>query len=462
MLLNSAEQNTESSVQETHSANVRRSRRTGKELINQFEILRELGEGSFGKVVLCRDVNQQYSRLAMKIIRKFSSKKSSSENKAYLDDIRREVAIMKRLDHPNIVHLYEVIDDPNSDKMYLVMEYLPGGPVLNKDSSSLSEHRCRIYMRDIVMGLEYCHDNGIIHHDLKPENILIGQDGHLRICDFGVSIICRNDDKETVLRGTPPFLAPEVIIRSQTKQPFAGKPVDIWALGITLYMMVFNRAPFKGHQIQETFKLIVHQKLSFPFRLSNELTDFLNKILDKNPDTRINMDEIKVHPWLTNFGQEPFPAKLKGIEITQKELDDAFTSILPLRMVIDVKRRLHKHLLDARDKISRNENRSEQSVTNDTTDNSELNDDQIMDEIISDRSQRDPNLDDQIENNENDWKGGRQNINSSFIRDDKQDPLSSAHNKEINNMQSEIQQANLFNVPQSNLQQQRPDFPNVF
>ncbi|KAA6375656.1 MAG: putative calcium/calmodulin-dependent protein kinase kinase 2, partial [Streblomastix strix] len=250
---------------------------------------------------------------------------------------------MKKLNHPCIVHLYEVIDDPNSEKLYLIMEYLPGGPCLKKGSPALSEEQSRVYMRDIIMGLEYCHDNGIIHHDLKPDNILIGSDSKLRICDFGVSIIYGVDDHSTLIRGTPPFLAPEVVTKTSQSPPYAAKPVDIWAAGITLYMFLFEKPPFRGKTIPETFKAIATQTLKVPYRLSNELTHFLFRILDKNPTTRLTINHTKAHPWLTQYGHDPFPDKYSLIEVSDNDLNRAITRILPLRMVIDLKVLIHKH-----------------------------------------------------------------------------------------------------------------------
>ncbi|KAH7819541.1 putative calcium/calmodulin-dependent protein kinase kinase 2 [Monocercomonoides exilis] len=349
---------TETSVTDTTHAQVHFNRRTGKEYVNQYELHRKLGAGSYGTVWLCFDM--QYSppvKVAMKIMSKRNLIKKSSNKQSALDDVKREIAIMKKLDHPNVVKLYEVIDDPKSDNLYLVMEYLSGGTCMKTDEPPLQENTCRIYMRDIIMGLEYIHDNDIIHHDLKPDNILIGSDTRLKICDFGVSMLCDGDnDMSHSIRGTPPFLAPEVVSQKPNSRPYAGRPVDVWAVGITLYIFLFGRPPFKGKNIQQTFHLIKTQKLVLPNRVSPALTDFLMRILDKNPDTRITINEMKEHPWLTADGQWPFPAKKEKVTISADEIEAAVTTLAPLTLVIGLKMKMRHIAQDIRRKASTREN----------------------------------------------------------------------------------------------------------
>lgn len=188
------------------------------------------------------------------------------------------------------------------------------------------------------MGLEYIHAHNIIHHDLKPDNILIGEDGKLKICDFGVSMLTQSkDEKSTAVRGTPPYLAPEVILKRAGNNAYAGRPVDIWALGVTLYQFLFGRLPFKGPTIPETFNLIVNKRLALPTRVSPHLQNFLVRILCKDPEKRITIPEMKVHPWLTVDGQWPFPAQEHLVEVSSEEIEKALTHLAPLTNIVGLK-----------------------------------------------------------------------------------------------------------------------------
>ncbi|KIY44205.1 kinase-like protein [Fistulina hepatica ATCC 64428] len=185
--------------------------------------------------------------------------------------IRKEIAIMKKLYHPNVVRLYEVIDDPLKTKIYMVMERLRGGEVLwtRNDRPILTVEQVRRIMRDVILGIQYLHHQGIIHRDIKPGNLLYSDDRRqVKIADFGVAHFSHAlrleaagsdslqntdpillDDTELSKRaGTPPFLAPEVVYEyaehSTNGRPAITKAIDIWALGVTLYALLFGKLPF--------------------------------------------------------------------------------------------------------------------------------------------------------------------------------------------------------------------------
>ncbi|KAK2942699.1 putative serine/threonine protein kinase [Blattamonas nauphoetae] len=345
-----------SDVVDTQNAKHRVNRRTGREYINQYELHHKLGAGAYGVVLLAKDLEKNNMNVALKILNKKQLMKSKNDTKAQnnvLADLRREIAIMKKLDHQNVVKLYEVIDDPNSDNLYLAMEYLPGGPCWKKDSPTFQESLCRAYMRDIIMGLEYCHDNDIIHHDIKPDNILIGADHKLKICDFGVSMLVpAENDEERCVRGTPPFLAPEIINGAKTHQPYAGRPVDVWAVGITLYMFLYGFPPFKGKTIPDTFNCIVRNPLRFPNKLTPELMTLIGGILDKNPATRLTIAQIKEDPWMTMGGAWPFPVTNNKIDVNEEEMDKAITTLLPLSLIIGIKLKMGRHAENARKNLA--------------------------------------------------------------------------------------------------------------
>jgi len=179
------------------------------------------------------------------------------KNKTVYKLVETEIAIMKKMCHPNIVQLYEIIDDPKSNKLYLVMKYISGGTLAEKIKKvgKLPPDQCWNYFRDLIQGLEYCHKvAGIIHRDIKPENLLIGEDDTIHIADFGVSFMIENgSDEARATFGSAQYMAPEICKGSNYK----GKQTDLWAAGITLYYMALGELPFDGKNRETLSKLII-------------------------------------------------------------------------------------------------------------------------------------------------------------------------------------------------------------
>lgn len=279
---------------------------SGKMMLNQYMVMKTLGKGSFGTVRLCFNLNDK-KLYAIKTLNKKQLTRTrglrKQRNADPLDDLKREIAVMKKLKHPNLVKLYEVIDDPVSTKLLMVMEHVQGGPIMPEGSSStcMSEQVVVHYFRDMCMGLDYLHFNYISHGDLKPDNMLLSAGGEVKITDFGCSRVL-DSAEELVSRttGTPVFYAPEMT-RREPYNPFAA---DIWALGVTLYQFVFGVTPFTGGSAQELYTSIANDELAFPKSqyVSEELRDLLNCMLDKDPEARIQLPEIMGHPWVTQGG----------------------------------------------------------------------------------------------------------------------------------------------------------------
>jgi len=234
----------------------------GNKTINEYAVLRDLGRGAYGKVKLVVHV-ETGTHAAIKILNKSMLAKVKkggtgdiSSSVSALDDVIREVAIMKRLNHPNIIRLYEVIDDPECLKMYIIMDLAPNGPIFRLgESEPLATDRVRHLAVGICQGLDYLHLHGIVHRDIKPENILLDAENEPRLTDFGVANVqAEGDAKETVddTQGTPAFLTPEQI----NVQPLPGHMTDLWALGVTLYILCFAKLPFTGDNMQELFAQI--------------------------------------------------------------------------------------------------------------------------------------------------------------------------------------------------------------
>ncbi|KAG7272872.1 hypothetical protein CRUP_029312, partial [Coryphaenoides rupestris] len=215
----------------------------------------------------------------------------------------------------------------------MVFELVKQGAVMEVPADKpFNEDQARFYFKDLLRGMEFLHYQKIIHRDIKPSNLLVGDDGHIKIADFGVSNQFEGADALlTSTVGTPAFLAPETL--SETRKNFSGKALDVWAMGVTLYCFLFGVCPFMDERI-----LSLHQKIrTLPVDLpehteiSEDAKDLLLKMLDKNPESRISIPQIKVHPWVTMHGTEPLPLEDENccmiIEVTEEEVENSVKHI---------------------------------------------------------------------------------------------------------------------------------------
>ncbi|XP_072979186.1 serine/threonine-protein kinase GRIK1-like [Typha angustifolia] len=277
----------------------------GNKMINEYVRLYKIGSGSYGKVVLYQSVKdgKQY---AIKVFHKpYLLKLRVGPSETAMTDVLREVSIMKMLDHPNIVNLVEVIDDPSADNFYMVLEYVEGKWVCEGSgpTGGLGENTSRRYLRDIVAGLMYLHSHNIIHGDIKPDNLLVTSSGMVKIGDFSVSQVFE-DDNDVLRRspGTPVFTAPECCLGLT----YHGRAADTWALGVTLHCMVLGQYPFLGDTLHDTYDKIVKKPLLIPDDVTPQLKDLLEGLLCKDPQNRITLQAVAKHPWV--IGEEgPIP-----------------------------------------------------------------------------------------------------------------------------------------------------------
>ncbi|KAI7816893.1 kinase-like domain-containing protein [Gamsiella multidivaricata] len=347
-------------VKETHTMMKDYDPTTGNKMINKYMVVRELGRGVHGKVKLCRDTVTD-ELCAIKIVDKTTRRRLGRAQISNEQKIRREIAIMKKCIHPNVVRLIEVIDDPNARKIYLVLEYMEGGEVRWKDSDDrpiLLLGDARAIFRDVVLGLEYLHMQGIIHRDIKPANLLLSGDGTVKISDFGVSHFSEKNALEHDLENTPPwgddlelaktagspaFFAPELCYASNTGQGYASRPpitkaIDIWALGVTLYCFVYGRCPFIAETEFELFNIIPRKQPSYPDFVpgrefvSPSLKDLLSRLLEKDVSRRITLKEVKEHPWVIEDMLDPElwrietdPGNYQRVHVTDEDLKGAVT-----------------------------------------------------------------------------------------------------------------------------------------
>lgn len=269
----------------------------GNKMVNEYVRECLIGTGSYGKVVLYRSKldGRQY---AIKIFRKSRLRKVRvGPSQTAMTDVLREVEIMKCLDHPHIVKLIEVIDDPDSDNFYMVLEYVEGRRIFEGSGpdGGIGEANARRYFRDAVAGLMYLHNQNVIHGDIKPENLLITGDGRIKIGDFSISQKLQDSNDELHRSpGTPVFTAPECCLGSA----YHGKPADVWALGVTLFCMLFGGYPFIGDTLQDMYDKIVNKALQLPDRLSPDLMSLLEGLLCKDPNVRFTLDKVTHNAWV--------------------------------------------------------------------------------------------------------------------------------------------------------------------
>mmetsp|Transcript_2849 Transcript_2849/g.5351 ORF Transcript_2849/g.5351 Transcript_2849/m.5351 type:complete len:701 (-) Transcript_2849:72-2174(-) len=289
---------------ETNKVEVEKALKGQMTFVNQYIIIKTLGQGSYGKVKLGLNTNDQ-NLYAIKIVDKsqLKRKRIAGPGKATaLDTVRREIAIMKKLSHANVTNLIEIIDDPDGKHLYMILEYIDGGAVEPPDDG-FDESYIRPILRDVCKGLDYLHYHKVVHRDLKPANLLKSSLGVIKVADFGVSQMIELTDKFQNTAGTPAFLAPEMC----NSGPYSGVPTDLWALGVTLFNLFYGVVPFAAPTLLGMYDAIRDNELVFPDtkNISDQLKDLISKLLRKNPDERIGLPEVFSHPFTTVNGTMP-------------------------------------------------------------------------------------------------------------------------------------------------------------
>lgn len=264
---------------------------TGKEPETKsrfYRVGKLLGRGAFGKVSLgMHKVTNQL--VAIKSINKEFLEEERSRRK-----VAREVAILKKLQHPNIINLYETFE---TDKHFLlVTELCPGGDLLNyvRRRRKLTEDVAKYFFKQLVHACIYCHKKGVVHRDIKLDNILLDQKGTLKLGDFGVSRAVKKNEILKDQCGTPAYIAPEVLHNNG----YSGKLSDTWSCGVVLFAMLYGTVPFKGTNMDELHALIKNGTYTLKDDVSKEARKLIKSILEVNPNKRIKLKEILLTQWL--------------------------------------------------------------------------------------------------------------------------------------------------------------------
>ncbi|KAG9063501.1 hypothetical protein KI688_004385 [Linnemannia hyalina] len=346
--------------------------------LKQYILIKEIGRGAFGKVHLAQDENTNI-RYAVKEFSKSKLRKKDKANlfklgprgrgrgrrgpeapspltseSSPLDLIRGEVAILKKLHHPNIVKLYEVLDVSAEDSMYMVFEYCEKGVLMpvsltEKFENVFSDAECRDVFQQMILGIEYLHEHDIIHRDIKPDNLLRSGDGTVKIVDFGVSEMFnkKGDDLTKKSAGSPAFMAPELCRHDHGE--VSGRATDVWSMGVTLYCIRYGTLPYVSESILEMHRVIREEDYQIP----NEETEdplfvaLIHKLLEKDPAKRITIDQLRTDPWVTNSDREPLVSKDENTanavtEVTEEDLRSAVQKINSLATVIKAIARLKR------------------------------------------------------------------------------------------------------------------------
>ena len=312
---------------------------------NDYKLIKKLGEGSLCKVKLVEKDNIQY---AMKIINKkklLKIKKFKQDEEGNivmttpLEGILKEISILKKVNHLNLIKLYEIMNNPKKSKLYLILEYCEHGDlmsydekkrqfIVNKyifekqlkknnyeleiDKAYYTENLIRSFIRQTILGLNYLHRIGIIHKDIKPNNILLDKNNNCKIIDFNFSSILENCWVDNVGKNVDcdDYFRPAEacdLNDDEGKIEYKGMPVDIWALGVTAYLLSYNKFPFfsESNDIFELYDKIHKKDFEIPDKpkRSKYFVDFLKRCLEKDPNKRITSEKILHLKWL-NFGQK--------------------------------------------------------------------------------------------------------------------------------------------------------------
>ena len=258
-------------------------------LHGKYELGRLLGYGTFAKVYHARNLKSG-KRVAMKVVGKEKVIKVGM-----MEQIKREISVMKMVQHPNIVELHEVM--ASKSKIYFAMELVRGGELFSRIAKGrLREDVARVYFQQLISAIDFCHSRGVYHRDLKPENLLLDEEGNLKVTDFGLSAFTEHLKQDGLLHttcGTPAYVAPEVI----GKKGYDGAKADLWSCGVILYVLLAGFLPFQDDNIVAMYRKIYRGDFKCPPWFSSEARRLITRLLDPNPMTRITIAKIMDSSW---------------------------------------------------------------------------------------------------------------------------------------------------------------------
>jgi calcium-dependent protein kinase len=270
--------------------------------LDNYDVIRQLGKGGYGKVYEVKNKKSGDIRACKHL------SKATIKN---LEKFEREIEILIRSDHPNIIKLYEVFESQRS--LYLVMEECKGGEIFDRiiqhiqKKEMYSEKDAATIFQQVMSAIEYCHNNGICHRDLKPENILYlnegaEKDNPIKVIDFGLSQVISSDKKLSTKVGTAYYVSPEILLGEYTEK------CDIWSAGVILYIFLSGDPPFNGSNDHAIYTKISKMKFTFPEKkwknISNEAKDLISHMITPEKE-RYTARQVLSHPWFSNASTVP-------------------------------------------------------------------------------------------------------------------------------------------------------------
>jgi [calcium/calmodulin-dependent protein kinase] kinase len=316
---------------ETDNIEVKYDEKSGSKMVNEFLFKETLGRGAYSKVKKCINTktNQEF---AVKIINNYllrKKKKAFDKTKEgtllihyMIEDALNEIQTYKAFpsEHQNILSLYQILNDKEKDKTYLIMELAEQGSLVtldektgvftlnkNYDNTKYDEKLIKSWILDIATGIKFLHDNNIAHCDIKSDNIVIGKEGKCKLADFGNSLRINEGENDNFIRtqGNIYFFPPELVDeKEKDKKTIDYKAVDIWMLGVSIYTCIYKCLPFVPEirdNIVELFKQIGEANFDYKkngINISDEMKKLLQGILDKDPEKRLKANDIVNYPWL--------------------------------------------------------------------------------------------------------------------------------------------------------------------
>lgn len=261
---------------------------------DQYTLHNKLGEGAFSIVHLAIKNDPIKTKVAVKIVDKTQL---PPEDEASL---LQEVDILKSIDHPNIVRIYDFF--PEKEKFYVVLEFAAGGELFDRivEKTYYNEKEARSLSTILLTTIKFCHDKSIVHRDLKPENLLLAskeEDITIKIADFGFAVKSKGPSSLTTQCGTPGYVAPEILL----SKPY-GKEVDMWSIGVIIFILLGGYPPFSDNNQSKLYKKIKTGQFEFHpdywSSISNEAKDLIKKLLTVDPEKRFTADQALSHPWI--------------------------------------------------------------------------------------------------------------------------------------------------------------------
>ncbi|KAL5196494.1 hypothetical protein ABZP36_000006 [Zizania latifolia] len=261
----------------------------GRVLLGRYELGVLLGRGASAKVYLARDLHTGRD-VAIKSFP--NPRHGGGESPRRPAHIEREAAILRRLRHRHVTRLHEIL--ATRKKVHFVLDLAAGGELFSLLGASgrMTEDLARHYFRQLISAVRYCHSRGVYHRDIKPENLLLDDAGDLKVADFGLGAFAGGSLHHT-LCGTPAYVAPEILSR----KGYHPAKVDIWSCGVVLFVLAAGYLPFNDASLVNMYRKIYAGKFRCPSWFSPELRCLVRRILDPNPNTRIDTEEIINHPW---------------------------------------------------------------------------------------------------------------------------------------------------------------------